>query len=76
MSIEKLRKMPMKHFFQLDATYIPENPGMMEPKLMKNILKYSTYLVSPNKVVITMRSEGREYTFCDRIAAEFIYTIT
>lgn len=74
--IEKLRKMPLKTFFQADVTFVPKNPGAFEPKITKNILKYSTYLISPNKVVITVFSEGREYTFCDRFTPQFLYIIT
>ena len=76
MSIEKLRKMPLKTFFQADVTFVPKNPGAFEPKLTKSICRYSTYLVSHNKVVITMQSEGREFTFCDRFSPQFIYIIT
>lgn len=46
LSLGKLRKMPMKTFFQVDVLNVPENPKTFEPKQTKNLLNYSTYLIS------------------------------
>ena len=48
----------------------------MAPKLTKNTLRYTRYLVSPNKVAILMRSDGRDFMFADRFSCEFLYIVT
>ena len=68
--------MPLKTSFKIDLTNFVKNPGPMQPKQTKNLLHYNTYLISPNKVVITQRSEGREFMLSDRFAPEFIYIVT
>ena len=48
----------------------------MQPKETKNLLTYTTYLISPDKVVVTQRSQGREFMLADRFAPELIYIVT
>ena len=68
--------MPLKTSFKLDVTNFAKDPAPMQPKETKNLLTFTTYLVSPNKVIVTKRSEGRDFMLADRFAPELIYTIT
>ena len=74
--INKLKKMPLKSYFELDVKHHVKNAQPMAPKLTKNRLRYTRYLVSPNKVAILMRSDGRDFMFADRFSCEFLYIVT
>ena len=66
----------MKTYFEIDVVNYPPKPVAMQPKSTKNLLKWSTYLISPTKVIMFMRCDGREYMFCDRFSAEYIFIFT
>ena len=52
-TIDELRDMPLKTSFQLDVTNFVKDPAPMQPMETKNLLTYTTYLISPDKVVVT-----------------------
>ena len=74
--LEKLRKMPMKTEFIMDLINFVSDPAPMQPKSTKNELTFSTYLVSPNKVIITQQVQGRDFIFADRFQTEYMFDLT
>ena len=46
----------MKSEFKLDLINYVKKPVPLQPKSTKNLLSYTTYLVSPNKAVVTLQS--------------------
>ena len=74
--VEKLRKMPMKTEFMLDLVNFAKDPVPMQPKSTKNEQTFSTYLISPNKVIVTSKVQGRDFMFADRFCIEFMIVIS
>lgn len=74
--VDKLRRMPLKTFYQLDLTNHVKNPQAMAPKQTKQHVSFSTYLIGPNKAVVYQTSQGRDYMFSDRFTIDILFTMT
>ena len=70
---DRLKKMPLKLTYTVDIVNYAENPSPFQPKSTKQLMHYSIYLISPQKIIIAMRSEGRDFMFADRFVVENIY---
>jgi len=60
----------------MDLHHTAIDPAPMQPSRTRNRAHYSIYFLSPRKIVVFVRTEGFEYTFCDRFEPEQIYYYT
>ena len=75
-SIEEYRKMPLKLTLKIDLHHTVKDPVPMQPALTRHESYYNFYFISPGKIVLFIRTEGFDYTFCDRFCPEHYYEFT
>lgn len=68
--------MPLTHVMKVDLLNVPKETKRFEPGQTENLLTYNINLVSNEKVIIHVVSEGRNYTFSDRVQTEMLFVIT
>lgn len=61
---------------QVDLLNIPKEVKRWEPAQTENLLKYNIFLVSNEHVILHVVTEGRNYTFADRIQTEMRFVLT
>ena len=76
LSLEEYKSIPLKFEFKVDLHHIVENPVPMQPAKTRHEAFYKFYFISPNKIVLFIRTEGFDYTFCDRFCPEHLYEFT
>ena len=73
---DEFKKLPYKQTTVMDLHHLVEDPVPLQPAKTRNRAHYSAYFLSPGKIVVFVRTEGFEYTFCDRFCPEQIYYYT
>ena len=69
-SCSEFKKLPYKQTVVKDLHHTAIDPAPMQPSRTRNRAHYSIYFLSPRKIVIFVRTEGFDYTFCDRFQPE------
>ena len=75
-SYEEFRKMPMKLTFVVHLHHTVKDPVPMQPPKTRHESHYNFYFINPGKLVLFIRTEGFDYTFCDRFCPEHYYEFT
>ena len=70
---DEFESLPYKQTVVMDLHHLVEDPVPLQPAKTRNRTTYQIYFLSPRKIVIFARTEGFEYTFCDRFCPEQIY---
>ena len=70
MTPKQLETFPLYTQFEIDLIHVAGNPVPLQPKQSNNLNKFKTYFLSPRKIMTTLISWGRDYTFCDRFNGE------
>lgn len=73
---EEFKSLPYRQNVTMDLHHLVEDPVPLQPAKTRNRTHYQIYFLSPSKIVIFVRTEGFEYTFCDRFCPEQIYYYT
>lgn len=61
---------------KVDLMNVPKETKRFEPPQTENLLTYKIFLVSNEHAIVHVESEGRNFTFADRIGTETCYVFT
>ena len=72
----KVADLPLILEEEVDLEHVVKTPAPMQPGRTSELAEYRFYLVSNEKVIVFIRSNGRGYTFCNRFHPEQILIFT
>ena len=63
-------EIPLKTFLEINFKHIEPNPVPLQPPQTEHKISFSTYFISPGKIIIYWKIEGFNFMFSDRFVSE------